>query len=278
MSSVTNRINEIKQPFGGYIKPSDFKTIQLSDGKALGEENVHSSIVGMAVDYLTRFMTGQKAEKAFSISLDGAALAEKFGRKQSIKEAALCLSRIEGLDDQSIIYACKLVTFDVWFRNPYNAPLSKGPDETNPDKVTIENIKTMVQRSMAFFKEYGPVTSDGFTFEPDNTSVELIRKWIDGGMKGSFGGYTKSVDTGDGDFLTKDTLWDFKVTKSKPTSKHTLQLLMYWIMGQHSGQAKYKSITKLGIFNPRLNVVYLLDIASVPSAVIKEIEDSVICY
>lgn len=44
-------------------------------------------------------------------------------------------------------------------------------------------------------KAFGPVTADGFTME---------------------GAYTATITTGDGDFLTKDTLWDFKVTTSKP--------------------------------------------------------------
>lgn len=34
-------------------------------------------------------------------------------------------------------------------------------------------------------------------------------------------------------------------------------------MGQHSGQDVFKGITKLGIFNPRLNTVYLLDMFKV---------------
>ena len=45
------------------------------------------------------------------------------------------------------------------------------------------------------------------------------------------GGYTNIVSSGDGDYLTEDTLWDFKVSKEEPKSKYTLQLLMYYIMG-----------------------------------------------
>ena len=55
MSSVTQRIKEIKQPRGGYIKPSQFKLQKIDDEKILNEqENVHASVIGMAVDYLTR--------------------------------------------------------------------------------------------------------------------------------------------------------------------------------------------------------------------------------
>ena len=71
---------------------------------------------------------------------------------------------------------------------------------------------------------------------------------------------------------------DFKVTKSKPTNKHTLQLLMYWIMGQHSGKPEYKNLTNLGIFNPRLNTVYLLDMGNVSAKTIADVEKNVICY
>ena len=49
-------------------------------------------------------------------------------------------------------------------------------------------------------------------------------------------------------------------------------------MGQHSGQDVFKGITKLGIFNPRLNTVYLLDMFKVSADTIKTVEKEVICY
>ena len=138
------------------------------------------------------------------------------------------------------------------------AIMAKGADETNPDNATVQNIKILVQRSLKFWEDYGPIVKDGFTFEPN--------------------GYTEIVNSGDGDYLTADTIWDFKVSKSKPTNKHTLQLLMYWIMGQHSGQAIFKNIQKLGIFNPRLNEVYLLSTNVISKDIISEVENDIICY
>ena len=206
MSSVTGRISEIKQPRGGYIKPSQFEVHNLDDGLTLSEnENVHASVIGMAVDYLTRFAMGTKVIDAFNISCKGAVIAEQmFQQKGTLKKVEKLLSGIKGIDNQSIINACKIVTYDVWFRNPMGAIMAKGADETNPDMHTVNNIKIMVERSISFWNKYGPIVKDGFTFEPN--------------------GYTKTVDSGDGDYLTVDTLWDFKVTKSKPTNKHTLQL------------------------------------------------------
>lgn len=253
MASVTSRINVIKQPRGGFIKPSEFESILLEDNNKLNDtEIVHPSIIGMTVDYLTRFMNGADIKDAFQISLLGAKLA---GEEDVANKL---ISKIKGLDDVSIESACQLTTFDVWYRNPIAAPMAKSWRETMLDRETTDNIKIMVTRSLNFFKTYGPVVKDGFTFEPN--------------------GYTNIVDTGDGDFLTKDTLWDFKVSKSKPTNKHTLQLLMYWIMGQHSGQDIYKTINKLGIFNPRLNTVYILDINKVNPNTIRIVEKDVIGY
>lgn len=265
MSSVTGRISEIKQPRGGYIKPSQFEKITFSDGIELGEENLHVSIIGTVVDYLTRYLTGASVQKAFEISIIGyktriMLLGEKVIPKDKLKKIDIetLLKQIKGLDDKSIAAACKVCTYDVWLRNPMDAVMSKGANETVPDKITIENIRTMVNRSIAFWKKYGPITVDGFTF--------------------GTAGYTETVDSGDGDYLTSDTIWDFKVLKSEPTSKHTLQLLMYWIMGQHSGKSEFITIKRLGIFNPRLNIAYLLDISAVSDEIIKEVETNVICY
>jgi len=278
MASVTSRCNDVKQPRGGYIKPSQFECIPINDGVTLNaEENIHGSIIGMVVDYMTRFLMGTEKEEAFRISLKGAEKAEKSGVKDAKKIAKEFVDGITDKDEVSVINACKLVTFDVWFRNPINAKLAKGYNDTNPDKATIENIQTLINRSLSFFKTYGPIVYDGFTFEPKDSHKEEYLKMIVS-RKGSYGGYTATVESGDGDFLTSDTMWDYKVSKAKPTNKHTLQLLMYWIMGQHSGQKKFKNITRLGIYNPRLNTVYLLDINKVPQSTIESIEKEVICY
>ena len=115
----------------------------------------------------------------------------------------------------------------------------------------------MVERSLHFLDVYGPTILDGFTFE---------------------GGYTNTVGSGDGDFMTADTLWDFKVSKHRPNKGHTLQLLMYWRMGLHSVHAEFQSIKYLGIYNPRLNEVYRIKVDAIPDDVIAEVEKDVIGY
>ena len=208
MVSVTQRIKQIKQPRGGYLPVKTFTVTTLDDGQVLNpEESIAASLVGTAVDYLSRFMDGTSVEEAFEIS---------------------------------------------------SGPLAYRPVERIvPDQATIANIRIMVERSLSFFKAFGSVTTDGFTME---------------------GAYTATITTGDGDFLTKDTLWDFKVTTSKPNKDHTLQLLIYYLMGRRSIHPEFQTIENLGIFNPRQNTIYQLPISKISDEVIKEVETSVIGY
>ncbi len=251
METVTQRVRNIKQPYGGYIRPKDFLVELFDDGIELyAEENISASLVGLAVDYLTRFMINGDVERAFDISLKGARNIDK------VDNARKLLQNISiELDDKTVDSACKLCGYDICYRM---TPMKyKAVETINPDANTIFNIRTMVNRSITFWKKYGPVVKDGFTME---------------------GGYTNTIVSGDGDYLTADTLWDFKVSKNKLTSKQTLQLLVYYLMGTHSVHKEFKSIQQLGIYNPRLNEAYLLDISTIDSKVIEEVLSSVIGY
>ena len=250
MASVTQRIAKIKQPYGGYLPMKSFFKEKFDDGLVLNEnENIHASLVGIAVDYLTRFILGDSVDKAFHISCLG---ASNIGM---LNKATVLKATVTGLDNVSIISACKLAGFDVCYRSSKSA--YKPIEDINPDVSTIENIRIMVNRCVSFWNKYGPIVCSELTFE---------------------GGYTDTVNVGDGDFLSKDTLWDLKVSKSAPTAKHSLQLLMYYVMGQHSVHEHFKSISNLGIFNPRLNTAYICPVSSISAETIAIIEKEVICY
>lgn len=250
MTSVTQRISQIKQPRGGFLPVKLFSEEKLSDGKKLfSQENVSPNLVGLCVDYLSRFMIGSDKEQAFEISLLGASLV---GMKL---QAQKFLSKITGLDDCSIANACKLVGFDVIYRA--GMAFYKPVEEIDPDEQTIANIRIMVERSLVFFADYGPVVKDGFDLK---------------------GAYTKLITIGDGDFLTADTLWDFKVSKAKPKKEHTLQLLLYYLMGIRSVHPEFASIKHLGLYNPRQNLVYILAISDIPKETIEVVEHKVIGY
>lgn len=262
MYSVTKRIGTIKQPYGGYLRIKDFNATVFDDGKVLNPvENISPSLVGLAVDYLTRFMLGAELKDAFRISLIGAGRLSSYlgnigGDSESVIVNSYLLYRdIKGLDYTSVINAYKLVGYDSCARGCYSA--YKSVEEINPDDYTIENIITMVERGIKLWENYGDVVKSGFTFD---------------------GGYTGLVSSGDGDYLTRDTLWDFKVSKNEPKIKDTLQLLMYYIMGKHSIHAEFKTINKLGIFNPRKNKAYIIDTSLISLDTINQVSEDVIGY
>lgn len=254
-TTVTGRIKLIKQPRGGHVNPKMFAKACLSDGKKLHEkESIHQSLTGIAVDYMTRYMISGNSSKAFMVSLAGAKIA---GRS---RDAAYYLKKIDRLDETAVINACRLATFDVWVRAGAPAALRSKTNDKNIfiDTDTIENIIIMVNRGVSFLNVYGPVIADSFTFND----------WS----------YTDKVTAGDGDYLTYDTLWDFKTSKNKLNKDSTLQLLMYYLMGKRSGKAEFSGITKIGTFNPRLNEVMELSVAEIPESVVREVETEVIGY
>ena len=250
MYSVVGRVRNFKQPRGGYISPTKFKKTIIEDGFELNPvENIGAGLVGMAVDYLARYMTGTPIKDAFYISLLG---SEKVYEKS---KAEMLISDINGLDDKSIINACKIVGYDVCYRAGIGA--FKPVDEIQPDNKTVENIRVMVNRFIAFIKEYGPVILDGFGLE---------------------GGYTDIISSGDCDYMTEDTLWELKVSAKPPRNIYTLQLLVYYLMGCHSIHKEFLNVKKLGIFNPRLNIVYTLDIDDIDNDIILSVSSEVIGY
>lgn len=212
-----------------------------------------ASLSGTAVDYLSRLADGAEPEQAFAISLLGARNLDATTFRQAQAAArALTGSRI---DEAAIVTACRLASYDVAYRV---GPHAYRPGSACvPDAATIEHIRIMVARSTTFFQELGPVIADGFTFP---------------------GAYTKLITSGDGDVLTADTLWDFKVSAYPPTKEHTLQLLIYAIMGQHSTRTELRSISKIGVFNPRLNTGYRITLAEIPADMLDIIARDVIGY
>ncbi|MBP3804689.1 MAG: hypothetical protein J6I76_12505 [Oribacterium sp.] len=253
--TVTSRAKKAKQPRGGYLRPRDMKKIDLQLNPVRGidelnpDEATNAGLVGMAVDYLTRVMIGDSVEEAFKISLLGAKIIKEEEKARSL------ISRINGLNKESVICAVKLSGFDVVYRA---GRMGYRPvDEIIPDDATIDNIIIMVKRSQQFFKIFGPCVMSGFTFE---------------------GGYTDIIVNGDGDYLTPDTLVDFKVSKNNITTAQTLQILIYWRMGLHSIHSEFQNVKYLGIYNPRANILARISVDKISPEVIKIVEYDLIGY
>lgn len=252
MASVTQRIAGYKQPEGGLL------SIRLFDKKEYpgefisnDEENIPPGLVGIAVDYLTRYMRGETIEEAFAISLCGASIISE------IQNCSNLLSMVNGLDDQSIVYACKVVGYDVCYR--------AGPQGyrevalINPNSATIAHVRTMVQRTLLFFERdaWGPIIQSNVTLE---------------------GGYSSLIDAGDADYLTVDGLWELKTSAKPPTTKDTLQLVTYYCMGLHSIHLEFQRVQHIGFFNPRINRAYILPVNEISHDIINEVEQYVVGY
>lgn len=193
--TVTQRVREVSQPYGGYIRRRDMEVIPLGHGmEALHpEENISPSLMGVVVDYLTRCYTGTPLTKALDTSIKGMLILNRWNPEFSDKFKTL-LNGIKEPIDEGLTNFVKLCCFDAVYRAGIMA--YRPVEEVNPDQDTLENIKIMVGRSIKFLEEYGPKTLDGFTFE---------------------GGYTDVIVAGDGDYLTNDGLWDFKVSNNEWT-------------------------------------------------------------
>ena len=125
MLSVTQRIKYVKQPKGGYLPLKLFtKSFINNDNEFINNdgENIHSSLIGLSVDYLTRYlisehlkMTGiKKVGCPFFISFTGASNLDTIRGIDTSSEdseflhALYLLSGINTtLDDTSIINACR---------------------------------------------------------------------------------------------------------------------------------------------------------------------------
>lgn len=250
MSSILEIIKNTKQPKNGYLEVNKFKEVSFSDDLVISDsENIPISIVGIVIDYMTRFMITNDVRNSFRVSLSGAKTIDQSEKAEEL------IQKITGLNNESIVAACKLAGYDVCFRiHPdYYTPI----EDINPDEQSIENIKNMVNRSLLFVKEYGPIIKDGFTLE---------------------GGYTNKITAGDGDYLTEGTIWCLKLGANGITIKDTLEILLTYLMGKHSNYSELRDVHCISFYNPRLNKVFSLNTSDIPKEVIDEVEKNIIGY
>lgn len=248
---VASCVRMVSQPAGGLLPPSLFERVRLDDRSGLhaaSRETVPPDIAGLFVDYMTRVVTGADVRIAFRVPLLGARLVGESERAESL------LARVDGFSMRSVTAACLLLDYDSAGRRGPAYWLARRPV---PDDATRENLTRMVARSLAFLDEYGPVVWRDFSFE---------------------GAYTDRITSGSGDFLTADTLWDMKVSKWPPNSKQTLQLLAYWRLGVHSVHDVYRGLTRLGLFNPRLDTAWILDVDRIDGDLVSWADHELIGY
>lgn len=249
--TVTQRIKAIQQPAGGYIPVSAMSIKQYRDIFSLNSrENIPANYVGLTVDYLTRFRVTGNVEEAFDIPILGAKiLFNYYGMRE---ESLHCSKLLESVKTGDISAAVQLTTYD----DVYRAGIIDLP-KLSPDAATIKNIEIMVNRGVSFLKRFSEIKT-GLTFAS---------------------GYTNIVVNGDCDYVTDNSLIDFKVLRGNVTNNHTLQILMYHLMGLHSiHSSEFQKVKWLALFNPRKNVVYYINVRRIPEVVIDEVSRKVIGY
>lgn len=113
----------------------------------------------------------------------------------------------------------------------------------------------MINRTKIFLIGFGPIIKSGGVLMTDNAEF---------------------VKIGDFDFITNDALWDLKVIKKDIQSKHTLQLLIYYLI--YSRNNEINNLKRIGIYNPRKNVIYIKNICEIDKSIIDEVNKKVIGY
>ena len=118
MLSVKQRLKNISQPDGGYVPKNLFVEHQYRNFTGITEiETAFSSIQGLTVDYLTRYMLSNDKLLAFGISICGAKNIDKvFENDNEYSHIMDLLDDVVGLDDNSIYNACQIVGYDVALR------------------------------------------------------------------------------------------------------------------------------------------------------------------
>ena len=258
MYSIEGLIPKVPQPNRGYLPISEFKQIKFTDGKYLEKhENLSPLLMSMTIDRLVSYMITKDIDEVFSVSLKGARIANDNGLDGALYDAYNLCDSIRGLDIESINSACKLVTFNVWVKSFRNASKTVSYKDININSATNFNIKVMVERTLRFFEKYGPVIANDYGFGK---------------------GYTKLVNYGLGDYLTVKSIVDLKILKSNPNKRHTLRVLLHYVMGKHSEKEIFKNIENICIFNPRLNILYIKPVNELEDDLIEIIEEDILCY
>ena len=250
--TVTQRVRAVHQPDGGYLPIKAFSIKHYQDNKILNSrENIRANYIGLAVDYLTRYKITKNIEESFDISLLGAKiLYQQYGR---YKDYQNCLRLLDLIKQGDTHAAVQIVAYD----EVYRAEVTNIP-RLLPDKVTTNNIEIMVQRGVDFLHHCSSIIKTGINLE---------------------GSYTDIVVNGDIDYLTDNALIDFKVIRGDFTADHTLQILMYYLMGLHSTHSEdFKKVKWLALFNPRKNIVCFINVKDISKSVIDEVSTRIIGY
>ena len=258
--SVTQFIKEFDQPDGGVLPVDLFDSfyVDMRDNYFIKHDRVDPAIMGVGVDYMSRWLMSADFEGAFITPLSGAhIISELSGDNYHIERAAELSDIIKYTRNKQARYesVLRLCAYDQIARG---GGVLVNIDEVNPEDTDIAVMERLVKRVLKFLDKFGPIVLDGFNFD---------------------GGYTDTITHGEGDFLTDNTLWDMKTIRRDIGPYHTLQLLMYWRMGLRSQHRElFRGIQFLGIYNPRSNKIHRCPTSNIPQDAIDLTDFELIGY
>lgn len=208
-------------------------------------------LIGLSVDYLTRFCILCDAEKAFHISVLGAICVDDSMRAyrllQTIESITMDLKRSNIgyerdihditdviLNDDIILCAFELVKYDTAYRSGVDSYFAKR--DVAPTQQMLSNIRASVGRCLSYFASWYkgvPICGSGLYCGED-----LV------------------VTSGDFDYLIDDTLVDlktgFKLSPYKLKWKWLVQLITYYVLGCNDlfFSEQFREIKHLVVYNP----------------------------
>lgn len=212
----------------------NYQTINYNDDVFLRFENVERSLTKKVVKYLSYLMYLKGSNQfndntinlIFQNAISGYLKRENYvNNKRNLDNINDYLANIKGLDEVSIINTYKVVTFESWLKDPSDAINDTQAINILPDEDTIFNVIIMVKRTLSFLIELKETPK--FNFNSLNKEV---------------------VDIECANFL-----FNLKISMKEITDSDFEKIMKVY---EHSSS----TINEVGIFNPRLNIKYVIDI------------------
>lgn len=231
--SLSEIANKIPQPRGGYLPRLEFDEELIGNEEIPGRsESIKAVNMSHTIEAMVKYILTKDVVNSFELYNDVRSL---------ITESAF--SKLKGMlkqdtSDSSIIAAVKLSSLALTSKTSVSDNYSFK--NVNPNKVTRDHIRTMVERSNNILNKY----SDKDHIKIDINSGHLVTKMAD-----------------------KKILWSMRVISGDINKNHTMSILLNWRMS-----ANPDSFTHLGIFNPRKGIAYIYDLSKLDSRFIEYLD------
>lgn len=233
------------------------------------DQCISDSLMGTLIDYLTRIIIFHRTDAFDFLILDNQLNSVTFKPESAQLLKSLILEcknnmqdvSIDSLSIEEVELIEKLCLFERCFRSGKYGSINAF---NFIDEVTLNKIKQMLYRSKHFFDQYGkPAIIDYHCFISEKTPVDSPADY-----------FNKKIEDlhaqiiGDGDYLLKDALVDFKVSnKSRELSEWKKQLWVYYLglipeeLSEYG--VKKENIQWMINFNPRTNEVFKFNISTI---------------